>query len=107
MAAYTNPPEPDYFTTDQVAVLLGVHTVTVRRWRSWNKDAGAIKHGPPYEYRGSRVVYPKDKFRDWCSQVTKVDGVTRMNLPITSSIPLPADPDQRETVTTEGEGWDG
>lgn len=99
MASHHNPPEPDYFTTDQVAALLGVHSVTVRRWRSWNKAANAIKYGPPYEYRGPRVVYPKRRFREWCSQVKKVDGVPRINLPITATVPLPVVPDQQETVT--------
>lgn len=107
MASHSNPLEPDFFTTDQVAVLLGVHPVTVRRWRSLNTKHGAIKYGPPYEYRGARVVYPKAQFRQWCGQVTKVDGVPRINLPITATVPLPETPDQRETVIDESEVVDG
>lgn len=91
---------PDYFTDEQIAVMLGKHPVTVRRWRSLNKQAGAIKYGPPYEYRGSRVVYPKEGFRQWCAQVVKVDGVPHINLPITATIPLPICPEQRQIVTT-------
>lgn len=101
MAAY-QPPAVDYFTADQVASLLGVHSVTVRRWRTLNKAAGELRHGPPYEFRGSRVVYPKDAFRDWCSSVRVVDGVPRLNLPLTSAIPPPvAATLQQQTVTAE------
>lgn len=96
--------EPDFFTTEQVAIMLGVHPVTVRRWRSFNKDVGAIKYGPPYEYRGARVVYPKERFRSWCGQVTKVDGVPRINLPITATIPLPKDPELAPPVSEVVDG---
>lgn len=98
MASYTSPPEPDYYTEPQVAALLGVHPGSVRRWRSLNKKIGLIKHGPPYEFRGARVVYPKDRFQAWCTQVRKVGGVPRINLPITANVPLPVDPQQQETV---------
>lgn len=94
MAAYTAP-EPDYFTAEQIASLLGVHPVTVRRWRTLNKNAALLIHGPPYEYRGARVVYPKEDFRHWCSSVKVVDGVPRINLPITatsSTHPTPEKP---------------
>lgn len=90
--------EPDFFTATQVATMLGVHDVTVRRWRSWNSKLGVIKYGPPYEYRGSRVVYPKAKFRQWCTQLQVVNGVPRINLPVSANIPLPFDPEQRDTA---------
>lgn len=88
----------DYFTDTQVAAMLGSHPVTMRKWRTKNKAFGAIKFGPPYEYRGSRVVYPKEKFRAWCSQVQLVDGVPRFNLPITAHVALPSSELQRSTV---------
>lgn len=87
-----------YYTEAQVAALLGKHPVTVRKWRVKNKQIGLIKHGPPYEFRGHNVVYPKDKFRSWCSQVRVVDGVPRINLPITANVPLPAEADKRPTA---------
>lgn len=82
----------DFFTTPQVAVMLGVHVVTVRKWRTKNKDVGCIKFGPPYEFRGANVVYPKVGFRTWCSQVAMVDGVPRINLPVSATIGLPREP---------------
>lgn len=98
MASHANPTEPDYFTDTQVAALLGVHPVSVRRWRTLNKKIGLIKHGPPYEFRGARVVYPKEGFRDWCSQVRKVNGVPSINLPVSSNIPLPSEECERPTA---------
>lgn len=101
MAAY-QPPETEYFTTEQVASLLGVHSASVRRWRTLNKAAGELRHGPPYEYRGSRVVYPKESFHKWCANVQVVDGVPRSNLPLTATIPPPvAATLQQQTVTAE------
>lgn len=89
----------DYYTTDQVAALLGRHPVTLRKWRTENKKIGLIKYGPPYEYRGHNLVYPKEQFAQWVSQIQMVNGVPHMNLPITANIPLPFNrPDQRATV---------
>lgn len=87
----TSSNEQESFYTDvEIAAMLGVHPVTVRKWRKKNVPLGCIKHGPPYEYRGANVVYPKDKFSTWCSQVRIVGGVPRINLPISATIPLPA-----------------
>ena len=99
--------EPDFFTATQVATMLGVHDVTVRRWRSWNAKLGVIKYGPPYEYRGSRVVYPNAAFREWCGQVTDDQGVTRINLPITATIPLPKKQEAQDELVVVGESEDG
>lgn len=98
---------PSYFTDSQVAAMLGIHPVTVRKWRGKNKVYGAIKFGPPYEYRGPKVVYPKAAFRTWCSQIRLVDGVPRINLPISATIPLPSVPGavQRQTVNEVGDGY--
>lgn len=82
-------PEINLFDAQQIARMLGVNPVTVRKWRTKNKTAGCIKFGPPYEYHGSNVVYRADKFAAWCSQVKMVDGVPRINMPITATIPLP------------------
>lgn len=79
----------DLFTDVQIAAMLGVHPVTARKWRKKNQEAGCIKFGPPYEYRGNNVVYPVKAFRAWCSQVRVVDGVPRINLPISATIALP------------------
>lgn len=106
MAAY-HPPDPDFYTAEQVAVLLGVHPVTVRRWRTRNKTSGSLRHGPPYEYRGARVVYPKELFRHWCARIQVIDGVPRMNLPITASVQPPVGPDQQQTVIRDTEQADG
>lgn len=81
--------QTEYFSDAQVAAMLGVHPVTVRKWRVKNTEAGCIKFGPPYEYRGPNVVYPKPDFATWCAQVRMVDGVPRINLPINATIPLP------------------
>ncbi len=81
--------QENFFTDLQVAALLGRNPVTVRKWRVKNKEAGCIKFGPPYEYRGPNVVYPKDKFAAWCKQVRMVNGVPCMDMPVTSVIPLP------------------
>lgn len=80
---------PNHFTDQQVAIMLGYHPVTIRTWRKKNKQAGCIKFGPPYEYHGANVLYPKDKFREWCAQVTVVDGVPRMNVPLNAPMVLP------------------
>lgn len=80
---------PNHFTDLQIAVMLGYHPVTIRNWRKKNKVAGCIKFGPPYEYHGAKVLYPKDKFHQWCTQVTVVDGVPRMNLPVNAPVALP------------------
>lgn len=79
-------PLEGFFTDMQIARMLGVNAVTVRQWRVKNKKAGAIKHGPPYEYRGSQVVYPKVKFREWCAAVDVVGGVPRANLPASANL---------------------
>lgn len=84
--------QDDFFTDTQVAAMLGKHPVTIRKWRKKNQLANCIKFGPPYEYRGNNVVYPKAKFRTWCSQVQVVDGVPRINLPVSANIALPAAP---------------
>lgn len=81
--------QTEYFTDYQVAAMLGKHPVTVRKWRVKNTEAGCIKFGPPYEYRGPNVVYPKQDFATWCTQVRMVDGVPHINLPINATIPLP------------------
>lgn len=74
------------FKDTEIARMLGVNPVTVRQWRVKNKKLGEIKHGPPYEYRGSEVVYPKSKFREWCAAVEVVGGVPRVNLPPSADI---------------------
>lgn len=79
----------EFFTSDQMAAMLGKHPVTLRKWRTKNKELGCIKYGPPYEYRGSAVVYPAVKFRVWCAQVRVIDGVPHINLPISAVVPLP------------------
>lgn len=99
MPSQIHPPDTDYFTTEQVAAMLGKHPASVRRWRTFNKRMGVIKYGPPYEFRGFNVVYPKAAFRDWCANLQVVDGVPRVNLPISANIPLPVEPEQRQTVT--------
>lgn len=86
---HTIPIENKFFTDVQVAAMLGLNPVTVRKWRAKNKKLGLIKYGPPYEFRGPNVVYPKDRFSTWCSQVQMVGGVPRVNLPISATIPLP------------------
>jgi hypothetical protein len=91
----------EHFTDAQIATMLGVHPVTVRKWRGKNKEAGCIKYGPPYEYWGSNVVYPAEKFREWCSRVVVIGGVPRMNLPVSSVVEGP----QRETVKEVQNGW--
>lgn len=87
----------EYVSDVQIAAMLGYHPVTVRKWRKKNTDAGCIKYGPPYEYRGPKVVYPMSGFRTWCSQVRIVNGVPRVNLPISATIDLP----QQSSVNTE------
>lgn len=88
----TEPVNLEGFLSDeQVARQLGVHPVTVRRWRAKNKKAGCIKFGPPYEFRGPNVVYPKSTFSEWCRAVRVVDGVPRMNLPVSSPVVLPVE----------------
>lgn len=86
MATYQNE---EYVTDTQIAAMLGYNPVTVRKWRVKNTAAGCIKFGPPYEYRGPKVVYPMSGFRRWCSQVQVVNGVPRTNLPISATIELP------------------
>lgn len=71
-----------HFTDTQVARMLGMNPASVRRWRVKNKKAGGIKFGPPYEIHGSRILYPKVAFREWCAQVKVVDGVPCMNAPV-------------------------
>jgi hypothetical protein len=80
--------ERDYFTDTQIASMLGVNPVTVRQWRVKNKRLGVIRYGPPYEFRGPQVVYPKPKFREWCAAVPIVNGVPRVNLPVTANMTL-------------------
>ena len=69
------------FTDVQIAKMLGVNPVTVRQWRVKNKKLGQIKYGPPYEFHGNSVVYPVEKFRQWCSEIKVVNGVPQLNLP--------------------------
>jgi transposase len=76
----------DYFVDTEVARMLGVNAVTVRQWRVKNKKAGELRFGPPYEIRGSSVVYPKEKFREWCAAAPVVNGVPRLNLPVTADV---------------------
>lgn len=85
----TEPAISQFFTDVQVARMLGKNPVTVRKWRVKNTKVGCIKYGPPYEYHGSNVVYPKDKFSAWCSAVEIVGGVPRMNMPVKSPAELP------------------
>lgn len=79
----------DAYTSLEIARMLGVNPVTVRKWRVKNKALGVIKYGPPYVFRGSDVVYPRVAFDAWCGAVEVVDGVPRMNLPASAIIPLP------------------
>lgn len=83
------PEGRDFFSDEQVARMLGLHPVTVRKWRGKNTKAGCIKFGPPYEYHGANVVYPKDQFSAWCGQVKVVGGVPRMNMPVGAPATLP------------------
>lgn len=87
-----------YYTDTQIAAMLGKNPATVRRWRVQNKRLGVIKYGPPYEFHGHNVVYPKQKFREWCAQVRVVGGVPKMNLPLSADRELLADPEQQSTV---------
>lgn len=80
--------DPGY-TTKQVAFMLGLTDVSVRRWRVKNKQVGMIKYGPPYEYHGAAVVYPKEGFTRWCTQLRMVNGAPHINLPITADVALP------------------
>lgn len=73
-----------YYTTEQVARLLGVTQVSVRRWRCRNKTAGKLVAGPPYEYHGRLVTYPAGPFLAWCRQVRMVNGVIRRKVPVTA-----------------------
>lgn len=84
--------QDDFFRDTQIAAMLGVNPVTVRQWRVKNKAAGGIKYGPPYEYRGRSVVYPKQAFREWCASVKVVGGVPRLNLLATSTVVPPKPP---------------
>lgn len=82
--------EPIQYLTDvQVAAMLGKNPVTVRKWRVKNTKAGCIKFGPPYEYHGHNVAYPKHLFHEWCSAVRVINGVPRINAPINSPFALP------------------
>lgn len=81
-----NPVPQKYFSDRQVALLLGMRTGSVRRWRQKNKAAGELKYGPPYEYRGANVVYPVEAFRRWCSQTTVKDGVVCWNMPLSTPL---------------------
>lgn len=86
----TQPANHESFFTDvEIARMLGKNPVTVRKWRTRNTKVGCIKYGPPYEYHGPNVVYPKDKFSAWCTQVKMIGGVPHMNAPIDANIPLP------------------
>lgn len=81
------PQESDrFYTSHEIAQLLGVNAVSVRRWRTKNKAAGALVYGPPYEYRGPNVVYPKRAFTEWCKQVRMVNGVPNINLPVSAKL---------------------
>lgn len=81
MTQFTLPHVEPHLSSADVAELLGVHPVTVRRWRVRNKEAGHIKEGPPYEYRGRTIVYPTQAFKEWCARTTVVGGVVRANAP--------------------------
>lgn len=60
----------------------------VRSWRVRNNEAGRIQYCPPYEYRGTDVVYPVADFRRWCVEVKVEGGILHSNLPT----PLPPCP---------------
>lgn len=77
----TLPHVDAYLTGDQVAQLLGVHPVTVRRWRTKNKELGYIAFGPPYEVHARRVSYPIKAFHEWCAHVRVEAGVPKINAP--------------------------
>lgn len=79
--ARTEPLDTEHFTDTQIAAMLGFNPVTVRQWRVKNKKAGAIKYGPPYVVKGGNVLYPKEAFRQWCSDVKVIGGVPHTNLP--------------------------
>ena len=51
-------PESAYYSTAEAAAYLGFPESTLRYWRA----AGA---GPPSARLGRRVVYPKDRLREW------------------------------------------
>lgn len=59
------PDVDHYLTSDQIAEALGIHPVTVRRWRARNKAAGFHKYGPPFEVRRGRVFYLASAFMVW------------------------------------------
>ena len=88
----------EYFTDRQVATMLGYNPVTLRRWRVKNKQAGGIKYGPPYEFHGARVLYPKAGFYTWCRNVRVINGVPHINAPITADPAIKSGQPQRETV---------
>lgn len=77
----TLPHVEEYLTGDQIAQLLGVHPVTVRRWRTKNREAGHFVYGPPYVTHGRRVLYPISEFHEWCAQVELKNGVPQINAP--------------------------
>ena len=79
-------PAEGYFVDTEIARMLGVNAVTVRQWRVKNKKLGELRYGPPYQYRGNEVVYPKQKFREWCATVEVVGGVPRANLPVSADL---------------------
>lgn len=81
-----NDSSGSHFTDVEVARLLGINPASVRRWRTKNKEAGCIKYGPPYEYHGNNVRYPKQQFREWCAAVTVIDGVPHLNFPMAEPV---------------------
>jgi len=50
----------DYLTTDAVAVMLAVTTITLRRWRSAGRGPRYLKFG---DARQSKCRYPADEVR--------------------------------------------
>lgn len=75
----------EFYTDADIAKLLGVRAGTVRKWRVRNKQAGNRRLGPPYEFYGHRVVYPKAGFEAWVTGTTEQDGVVRHNRPPTAA----------------------
>lgn len=92
---------PNHFTELQVAAMLGYNPVTIRKWRGKNAKAGCIKHGPPYEYHGRFVLYPKAAYRAWFNHIEVIDGVPRMNAPIKAHIDLPVGEEPPVDLTLE------
>lgn len=100
----TLPHMPAFLTSAEVAQLLGVHPVTVRRWRVRNKEAGYIKEGPPYLIRGRSVAYPTDAFKAWCGESHTVDGVVHANAPASTDPALTPQPEAESQTPAPSTG---